>query len=60
MRAKRARNLQRARDNSTSNDTKAMIRMNLIRNNAVTTQDINLADRIFGPDVPTLKGKLFG
>ena len=31
--------------------------MNLIKNNRVTTEDINLAARAFGPDVAILKGK---
>ena len=28
-----------------------------MKNNPVTTQDINLAEGIFGKDVPTIKGK---
>ena len=38
-------------------DLKALIRMNLIRNNPVTTKDINLAEKVYGPDVGTRKGK---
>jgi len=38
-------------------DLKAMIRMNLIKNNSVTTEDINLAAKVYGPDVATIKGK---
>ena len=34
-----------------------MIRMNLIRNNEVTTEDVNLAIKAFGPDVAGIKGK---
>eukprot|EP00957_Ditylum_brightwellii_P198758 15150050-Ditylum_brightwellii.AAC.1 len=34
-----------------------MIRMNLIRNNKVTTDDVNLAKKAFGPDVSAIKGK---
>ena len=34
-----------------------MIRMNLIKNNRVTTKDIVLAEKAFGPDVGELKGK---
>jgi hypothetical protein len=41
----------------TVEDLKAMIRMNLIRNNAVTTKDVNLAVKAFGPDVGDIKGK---
>jgi hypothetical protein len=36
---------------------KAIIQMNAIRNNPVTTEDVNIAEKIFGPDVATLKGK---
>ena len=31
--------------------------MNLIRDNPVTTKDIDLAEQIFGPDIGTVKGK---
>jgi hypothetical protein len=31
--------------------------MNAIKNNPVTTEDVNIAEKIFGPDVATLKGK---
>ena len=35
-----------------------MIRMNLIRNNPIiTTKDVNLAKKVYGPDVGTRKGK---
>eukprot|EP00957_Ditylum_brightwellii_P127411 9716093-Ditylum_brightwellii.AAC.1 len=34
-----------------------MIRMNLIRNNEVTTEDINLAVKTYGPDAGHIKGK---
>eukprot|EP00957_Ditylum_brightwellii_P161374 12287363-Ditylum_brightwellii.AAC.1 len=34
-----------------------MIRMNLIRNNEVTTEDINLTVKTYGPDVGHIKGK---
>ena len=40
-----------------SKDFKAMVRTNLIKNCPVTVDDINTAERIFGPDLPTLKGK---
>ena len=39
----------------TVDDLKAMIRMNVIKNNMVTTKDINLAERAFGPDIATIK-----
>ena len=41
----------------TVNDLKSMIRMNLIRDNKVTTEDVNLAEETLGPYVGTLKGK---
>jgi hypothetical protein len=31
--------------------------MNMIKNNPVTTADVKLAEKIFGPDIATLKGK---
>jgi hypothetical protein len=37
---------------------KAIIRMNAIKNNPVTTEDVDIAKTIFGPDVATLKGKM--
>jgi len=38
-------------------DIKAIIRMNMITNNPITIKDVNLAERIFGPDIGTIKGK---
>jgi hypothetical protein len=38
-------------------DLKAVIRMNCIKNNLVTIADVNLAEKIFGPDIGSLKGK---
>jgi hypothetical protein len=37
---------------------KAIIWMNAIKNNPVTTEDVDIAEKIFGPDVSTLKGKM--
>jgi hypothetical protein len=31
--------------------------MNSIKNNPVTTEDVEIAEKIFGPDIPSLKGK---
>jgi hypothetical protein len=41
----------------TVEDLKAMMWMNLIRNNKVTTKDVKLAVKAFGPDVRGIKGK---
>jgi predicted HAD superfamily hydrolase len=40
------------------NDMKAIIQMNTIKNNPVTTEDINITEKMFGPDISSLKGKL--
>jgi hypothetical protein len=56
-RAHKARALYDALGTPTVEDLKAMIRMNLIRNNKVTTKDVNLAVKAFGPDVGNIKGK---
>ena len=37
---------------------KGVIRMNMIRDNPVTTKDIDLAEHIFGPDIGIIKGKM--
>eukprot|EP00978_Attheya_sp_CCMP212_P000843 scaffold1766_cov39-Attheya_sp.AAC.3 len=36
---------------------KSLLRMNIIKNCPVTTEDVNIAEKIFGPDVSSLKGK---
>jgi hypothetical protein len=41
----------------TVDDLKAMIRMNLIKNNIVTADDVNLATKAYGLDVGKIKGK---
>ena len=56
-RAKRARDLYNALGTPSVNDFKAIIRMNAIANNPVTTDDINMAEKIFGPDIGAIKGK---
>jgi hypothetical protein len=37
---------------------KTLLKMNAIRNCPVTTEDVNIAGKIFGPDMSSLKGKL--
>lgn len=56
-RAKRARELYHALGTPSLNDFKAIIRMNAISNNPVTSEDIKCAEKIFGPDIGGLKGK---
>jgi hypothetical protein len=56
-RAKKARELLEVMGTPTVDDVKAMIRMNLIRNNMVTTEDVNLATKAYGPDISGIKGK---
>lgn len=56
-RAKQARDFYHAMGTPSIQDIKAIIRMNLIKDNPITTEDVDLAERIFGPDVGALKGK---
>jgi hypothetical protein len=55
--AERARKLLYSLGYPSINDMKAIIQMNTIKNNPVTTGDVDIAEKIFGPDVATLKGK---
>jgi hypothetical protein len=55
--AKRARELLKVMGLPMVDDLKAMIQMNLINNNVVTTEDVNLAMRAYGPDISGIKGK---
>jgi hypothetical protein len=57
-RAKRARELLYSLGYPSINDMKAIIQMNAIKNNPVTTEDVDIAEKIFGPDVATLKGRM--
>ena len=57
LKVKAARKLYHAVGTPTVDDLKSMIRMNLIRNNVVTTADVNLATKTFGPDIGAIKGK---
>ena len=55
--AEAAKQLYHAVGAPSLDDLKAMIRMNLIHNNKITTKDVNLVLKVFGPDVATIKGK---
>ena len=57
IRAKTARKTYQALGTPTVQDLKAVIRMNLIKNAEITTEDVNLAEKAFGPDIGNLKGK---
>ena len=56
-RAKAARKAYQAISTPTTQDFKAMIRVNLMKNKRVTTNNINLAKKTFGPDVGEIRGK---
>ena len=38
-------------------DLKTIIKMNSIQDNPVTKSDIKLMECLYGPDIPTIKGK---
>jgi len=56
-RAERARELYHCVGAPTWRNFKYMLRQNLLKNCPVTVEDINIAEKIFGPDTSTLKGK---
>mgnify|MGYP002176679840 FL=1 len=56
-RAKEARKLYHIIGTPTMDNFKSLLRMNIIKNCPVTVDDINIAEKIFGPDVSSLKGK---
>ena len=56
-RAKAARELYHVIGTPSIANYKAIIQANTIKNCPVTIQDINLAERIFGPSISTMKGK---
>jgi hypothetical protein len=56
-RVKKARELLEVMGLPTVDDLKTMIRMNLIKNCTVTTEDVNLATKAYGPDISGKKGK---
>ena len=55
---KKARELYHTLGMSSKNNLKSMIRMNLIRNKPVTVEDVNIAMKIYGPNIRILKGKI--
>jgi len=57
-RAKKARDLYHAIGTPSLHDFKAAIRMNMIKDNPVTIQDVTITEKIFGPDIGALKGKM--
>ena len=56
-RAKEARKLYHIVDAPAVENFKLLLRMNIIKNCPVTVEDINIADKIIGTDVSSLKGK---
>ena len=57
IRAKKARELYHAIGTPSISDFKAIIRINAIKNNPVTIKDVEIAEKIFGPDIGSIKGK---
>ena len=57
LRAKRARDLYAQMGFPTVQNFKHILRQNLIKNCPVTPEDVDIAERIFGPDAATMKGK---
>ena len=55
--AKRARRLYHIVGCPTVENFKHILRQNIIKNCPVTIEDVNIAERIFGPDIGALKGK---
>ncbi len=55
--AKRARKLYHIVGCPTIENFKAILRQNIIKNCPVTPADVDLAEKIFGPDIGMLKGK---
>ena len=55
--AKRARKLYQSLGCPSISALKSLIQMNTIKNCPVTTEDVTLAEKIYGPDPSNLKGK---
>ncbi len=56
-RAKEARRLYHIVGTPTVDNFKSLLRMNVIKNCPVTVEDVNISEKIFGPDMSSLKGK---
>ena len=56
-RAKRAREFYHMAGAPTFTNLKMVLKQNLFQNCPVTVNDVNLAEKIFGPDVSSLKGR---
>jgi hypothetical protein len=56
-RAKEARKLYHIVGTLTMNNFKSLLRMSVIQNCPVTAEDVNISEKIFGPDMSSLKGK---
>ena len=56
-RAKTARELYHIVGTPTVENFKNLLKMNAIRNCPVTSEDVTIAEKIFGPDMSSLKGK---
>ena len=57
IRAKKARRVMQAIGSLTTTDLKSMLLMNLIKDSEITSEDVNLAEKVFGLDIGALKGK---
>jgi hypothetical protein len=57
LRAKTARELYHNVGSPTVENFKALLKMNVIKNCPVTIDDVNNAEKIFGPALSVLKGK---
>jgi hypothetical protein len=55
--AKKGRELYHIVVTPTIETFKTLLKMNAIRNCPVTTEDVNIAEKIFGPNMSSLKGK---
>jgi hypothetical protein len=56
-RAKEARRLYHIAGTPAVNNFKPLLWMNVFQNCPVTVEDVNISEKIFGPDISSLKGK---